>query len=175
MVFVLAAAPAGAASKISADLKSFEEVPAISTPSTSGHFEGTINGAGTEITYTLTATGIEGHVTQSHIHFGQKGVNGGVTIFLCSNLGNGPAGTQTCPDADGKISISGTITSADVLAINSQGIPAGGIGEVVNAIKKGIAYANLHTDLFPGGEIRGQIVFKGKAKDADNDDGDDSN
>ncbi|HEV8629447.1 MAG TPA: CHRD domain-containing protein, partial [Thermoanaerobaculia bacterium] len=83
----------------------------------------------------------------------------------CSNLGNGPAGTQTCPDVDGALSISGTITSADVLAINSQGIPAGGIGEVVNAIKKGIAYANLHTDLFPGGEVRGQIVFRGKAKE----------
>ena len=35
--------------------------------------------------------------TQSHIHFGQKDVNGGIVVFFCTNLGNGPAGTPPCP------------------------------------------------------------------------------
>jgi hypothetical protein len=25
------------------------------------------------------------------------GTNGGIAVFLCANLGNGPAGTQLCP------------------------------------------------------------------------------
>jgi hypothetical protein len=37
-------------------------------------------------------------VTQAHIHFGPGRVNGGIMVFLCSNLGNGPEGTQPCPD-----------------------------------------------------------------------------
>ena len=45
-------------------------------------------------------------------------MNGGITVFLCSNLGNGPAGTQACPPAPA--TIEGTIRAADV----SPNIPA---------------------------------------------------
>ena len=31
---------------------------------------------------------------QAHIHFAQRGVNGGITVFLCTNLGNGPTGIR---------------------------------------------------------------------------------
>src|SRR6202040_2979422 len=49
------------------------------------------------LTYTLTYSGLS-NVLQSHIHFGKEHVAGGVMVFFCSNLGNGPAGTPTCPD-----------------------------------------------------------------------------
>ena len=35
-------------------------------------------------------------------------VNGGISFFLCSNLGNGPAGTQACPA--GPAELTGVIT-----------------------------------------------------------------
>src|SRR6266436_9409766 len=64
----------------------YEEVPAISTTG-NGEFRARINKEETEITYTLSYSALEGDVQQSHIHLGQPGVNGGITVFLCSNLG----------------------------------------------------------------------------------------
>ena len=48
-------------------------------------------------TFTLSYGDLSSHVTQSHIHFGQKSVNGGIAVSLCSNLPDPPAGTATCP------------------------------------------------------------------------------
>jgi|SRR4051812_4059071 len=137
-----------------AHLRSYEEVPALSTPA-SGVFLGTINAAGTEINYQLHYSNLQGKVTQSHLHFGQKSVNGGIMIFLCSNLGNGPAGTQACPQ-DG--TISGVIHASDVTG-NAQGIVPGELFEIIQGIRGDVVYANVHTDQFPGGEIRGQVEF----------------
>ena len=75
-----------------------EEVPYVSTTA-DGRFEARINREETEIEYTLSYSALEGDVQQAHIHIGQKKVNGGISVFLCSNLGNGPAGTQACPPA----------------------------------------------------------------------------
>lgn len=138
-----------------AHLRSYEEVPALSTPG-SGDFVATINAAGTEMNYQLRFSNLQGKVLQSHIHFGQKAVNGGIMIFLCSNLGNGPAGTQACP-ADGG-TISGVIQAANVTG-NAQGIAPGELFEIIQGLRGGVTYVNVHTDLFPGGEIRGQLQF----------------
>ena len=68
-------------------------------------------------------------VTQAHLHFAQKGVNGGIVVFICSNLGNGPAGTPACPA--GSATLTGDVTSDDVLATNpNQGIAAGELDEL---------------------------------------------
>jgi hypothetical protein len=39
----------------------------------------------------------------------------------------------------------------------SQQLTAGNLDQVIDAIRRGVAYANVHTTLSPGGEIRGQI------------------
>jgi hypothetical protein len=159
VVGLLAFAPAAwavAGGSFVAHGRSFQEVPAISTSATI-EFTGTINEENTELTYTLTYSGFKGHVTQAHIHFGQLSVNGGIVIFLCSNLGNGPVGTQACPSSG---TITGTVTTANVGAgAAPQGIPAGAFPKVTQAIRQGAAYVNVHSDIFPGGEARGQLVF----------------
>jgi len=151
-----AAASAQVGGTAATRLRAFDEVPAISAPG-AGHFSATIADDGSAIEYHLSYFNVEGVVAQSHIHFAQRGVNGGITVFLCSNLGNGPVGTQACPTSPGEIS--GTIHAGDVLAVNSQGIGAGELFSVLRAMRAGITYVNLHTDQFPSGEIRGQIVF----------------
>jgi CHRD domain len=45
----------------------------------------------------------------------------------------------------------------DVIGPASQGIAAGEFDELVRAIRAGVTYANVHSEKFPGGEIRGQI------------------
>ena len=138
---------------LTASLIGLSEVPSVSTGG-GGTFAARILGSG-DIAFTLSYQGLEGSVQQAHIHFAQAGVNGGISVFLCTNLGNGPAGTQPCPA--GPTTISGTIGATDVIGPAGQGISAGELNELKAAIAVGATYANVHSTLFPGGEIRGQI------------------
>ena len=135
-------------------LTGYEEVPSVST-SAGGEFRARINNEGTAIEYELSYGALEGAVQQAHIHLGQKGANGGIAVFLCTNLGNGPAGTQACPPAPA--TITGTITAADVIGPTAQGLAAGEFGEFLAALRAGKTYANVHSAKFPNGEIRSQI------------------
>jgi len=78
----------------------YEEVPSVSTAA-SGSFEAKIVG-NSKIEYKLSYKDLEGSVQQAHIHFGQRAVNGGISVFFCSNLPNPPAGTQACPPSPAK-------------------------------------------------------------------------
>lgn len=145
--------------KASADLIGVEEVPAIST-SAGGTFSANIASNEESFTFTLSYHDLRGAATQSHIHFGQKSVNGGIVVFFCSNLGNGPAGTPACPTTTG--TVTGTVTAANVVATAApQGIAANEFARVIAAIKSGTVYVNVHSDKFPGGEIRGQLKYQG--------------
>jgi hypothetical protein len=163
MVILLAAATAAGADaaserhygrQVRAQLEPIQEVPALSTAA-HGSFRGTISKDGEELSFELGYEDLQGDVAQAHLHLGQKSVNGGIAIFLCTNLGNGPAGTPTCPPAPAEIS--GTLSAIDVIGPAGQGIDLGEWEEVVQAIRDGVVYVNVHTDLFPGGEIRGQL------------------
>lgn len=160
-------------------LTGYEEVPAVATTA-DGEFRAQIDDRDDTITYQLSYRETEGDVTQAHIHLGQKGVNGGISVFLCSNLGNGPAGTQPCPPAPA--TITGTIRPADVspnipatAAARAQGLEPGEFDELVRAIRAGVTYVNVHSTKFPGGEIRSQLADenhgKGKGRDKDGDHG----
>jgi hypothetical protein len=151
---VATTAVAGGGKEVSAQLTGYEEVPAVSTEA-SGKFEARIRASREEIRYELSYSALSGAVQQAHIHLGQRDVNGGVSAFLCTNLGNGPAGTQACPP--GPAQISGTIRPADVVGPGDQGIMPGEFEELVRAIDAGVTYANVHSATFPGGEIRGQL------------------
>ena len=140
-------------SKISERLTGYEEVPALSTPGT-GTFTARIHGD-SSVTYQLTFEATETPVTQSHIHFENRTNNGPIVVFLCSNLGNGPAGTQACPANGG--TISGTFDADDVLAAGTSGIAAGEFDELLAAMRAGATYVNVHTTGRPTGEIRSQI------------------
>jgi hypothetical protein len=109
------------------------------------------------LTYTLTYSGLS-NVLQSHIHFGKEHVAGGIMVFFCTNLGNGPAGTPTCPDdASGEVTVTGTVSAAGVVGPTAQNITAGDFAGVVAALASNTAYGNIHTKQFPAGEIRGQV------------------
>jgi hypothetical protein len=151
--------------KLSAEMSGYQEVPAVSTAG-SATFKADVAKDGQSISYELSYRDLEGAVTQSHIHFGQRSVTGAVVVFFCSNLGNGPPGTQACPPSPA--TITGTFDRGDVLcggctatAPFGQGIGAGEWEELVRAIDAGKAYANVHSTRWPGGEIRAQLNEKG--------------
>lgn len=146
-------------------LTGFEEVPVVSTVA-DGQFTARISNNGSQIEYELRYADLESNVQQAHIHLGQKDVNGGITVFLCTNLGNGPVGVQLCPPSPA--TITGIITAADVSpnipatqAARNQGLNTGEMAEFIKAIRAGKTYVNVHTVDRPGGEIRSQIDDNG--------------
>jgi CHRD domain len=148
-------AVAGGGHSIREKLTSYREVPALSTPGV-GHFRASINRGASEIHYKLSYSGLESDATQSHLHFENRTNAGPVVVFLCTNLGNGPPGTQACPASGG--TISGTIRPADVgNGGAAQGLAAGEFDELVGAIRAGAVYVNVHSTTRPAGEIRAQL------------------
>jgi CHRD domain-containing protein len=142
--------------KISEALTGYEETPSAVSTTGNGTFKATISNDNSRIDWELTYNDLEGAVQQAHIHFGQKGVTGPISVFLCTNLGNGPAGTQPCPAPPA--TISGTITAVDVTNLaNERGISAGEFDELIKAVRAGVTYVNVHSTRWPGGEIRSQI------------------
>lgn len=144
----VASADEGSAN-LHASVSGFQETPPgpFLTPAT-GTFTATVQG--TSLTYTLTYSGFINPVVVSHIHFGQAGVAGGVSIFLC-----GGGGAPACPQGSG--TVSRTVTAVDVVGPGGQGVAAGDFAGVLRFIQAGDGYVNVHTTAHPGGEIRGQI------------------
>jgi len=138
-----------------ARLTGFQEVPVVSTLA-QGRFVAWLSADGTTLNYQLTFSNLQGAVTQAHIHLGQKSVNGAIVLWLCGTATNpGPAGTPACPAPGG--TVTGTLTSANVIVVTSQGIAAGDLGEILRAMQAGVTYANVHSSPSPAGEIRGQV------------------
>jgi hypothetical protein len=141
--------------KLRVKLSGYEETPQTLSSPGSAEFEARISRNEDSISWELSYRDIPTPVLQAHIHFGQRALGGGISIFLCTNLGNGPAGTQLCPAAGG--TVGGVITAADVIGPAAQGIAAGELAEIIAAIRAGYAYVNIHSQLFPAGELRGQF------------------
>jgi hypothetical protein len=144
-------------------LKGFEEVPSVSTVA-NGTFEAKISNDEGLVEYELTYSGLQGTVTQAHIHVAQHSVNGVIVVWLCQTPGTpAPAAvaalTPMCPPSG---TVTGSFTAANVIqpappTLPTQQILAGELADVIAAMRAGVAYANVHTSLSPGGEIRGQI------------------
>jgi len=142
--------------RISEILTGYEETPSAVSTTGNGTFTARISNDESQVTWELSYADLEGAVQQAHIHFGQKSVTGPISVFLCTNLGNGPAGTQPCPAPPA--TISGTFTAADVTNLaNERAISAGELDELIAAIRAGATYVNVHSTRWPGGEIRSQI------------------
>jgi hypothetical protein len=157
VVAVTGALAGGGDKPIRVRLTGYQEVPAISTAA-HGVFRAKLKVGQGEIAYKLSYADLSGAVQQAHIHLGQEAVNGGISVFLCTNLGNGPAGTQPCPPAPA--TITGTIRAPDVIGPAGQGLAPGEFGELVNAIRAGVTYVNVHSAPFPAGEIRAQLKLR---------------
>ena len=137
----------------------------------SGEFRARISRDEQSIEYRLSYSGLQGTVSQSHIHIAQLSVNGSIVIWLCQTATNPGPATHTCnPGSD---DFTGTITAKDVIAGStaSQQLNANDLASVIAAIRAGAAYANVHTlPNSTGGEIRGQIevVDRDDKHDRDN-------
>ena len=139
----------GKKAALRAKLLGASEVPPINTEG-SATFKAQVQ-HDDSITFAVTFENLSTNLIQSHIHFAQTNVAGGIMIWLCG----GDSQPACPPGTSGRFE--GTITPANVTGPANQGITAGDLASALSVIKDGEGYVNLHTTKFPGGEIRGQI------------------
>lgn len=144
--------------RVSASLDGYNEIPIVSTLA-GGSFKARIDDSGQAIDWELSFEGLQGNVTQAHLHFGQRFATGGIVVWLCGTAAAPPPAsvatvTPTCPQGG---SISGTILPNHIMNQPAQGIVPGEFAELVAAIRSGNVYANVHSSSSPAGEIRGQL------------------
>ncbi len=128
-------------------LRGDEEVPARDTAA-QGQAIFHVNEDGSAISYKLNVANIE-NVLQAHIHLAPAGSNGGIVAWLY------PAAppAQLIPGRTQGTLGEGEITASSLVgALSGQPLSA-----LIDRMRNGGAYVNVHTSQFPPGEIRGQI------------------
>jgi hypothetical protein len=140
-------AGAGGDRNFAAHLSGREEVPPADTKAT-GQATFQLSRDGTELSFRLNVANIE-NITQAHIHLAPAGTNGGVVVWLYPD---GPP-AQLIPGRTQGTLARGTITADDLVGA----LAGAALDDLVDEMKAGNAYVNVHTSQFPGGEIRGQI------------------
>ncbi len=130
------------ATRFNTQLTGDEEVPPVDT-NAKGRFKARLDETQTELEYVLLVGRIRG-VTAAHIHCGLFGEVGFGTVILYDGdpvdirRGILAAESITVPDVENGCD---WVTLDDMLA----------------GLRSGDTYVNVHTETWPGGEIRGQI------------------
>jgi len=112
------------------DLCSEQETGTVNAPGAQGSGLVSIDRLHTNVDISVVADQLTGPLTQSHIHQGDIGANGGVIADLTG------------------------FYQGSTMFLFGAGIDT----SLVNAIRARKDYINIHTDLHPAGEVRGQIV-----------------
>ncbi len=115
------------------DLNGGQEVPPVTTTGTGAGIV-TIDRDQSNAHYMIVYSNLQGNFTASHFHNGRPGENGGVIFDLTSSFN----------DVGGAY---GYWDQSDTPAFDASLL-----------FRENEVYANVHTDLFPGGEIRGNVV-----------------
>ena len=132
-----------------ATLTGASEVPAKTTNG-QGTFLGTLNLTTNVLTYTVNYQGLGSNVTLGHIHGPSDASNTANVIvnFAAPENGSGTLAVGAPQgQATGTVSLTGTVNT-------SRGISGDSLRKLLDA---GLTYANIHTTVNGGGEIRGQI------------------
>lgn len=112
------------------DMCTNQEVSPINAPNAQGSGLASIDRLHSNLNLSIATDGLTGDLTAAHLHAAPMGVNGGVILPLTTFFVNG--------------------------AVFGSGVPTD--TSILNGIIAGNVYANVHTALHPGGELRGQIV-----------------
>jgi hypothetical protein len=120
------------------------EVPGVVSGS-GGTATVSLNTATKAVTYRIDVYNMPSGTTQAHFHVGAPGVAGPVVVnfSVVTNISN-------------DFAITGTATASDLVPRVAQGI--GSWEDFVQALMLGQVYANVHSTVNPGGEIRGQVL-----------------
>ena len=145
MILNSATIQAQKAHTFSATLSGKDEVPTTKSIA-NGTAKFLVNDNDSQISYWVNLTGLK-KIIQAHIHNGTSGQNGDVLVNLSnSKLAKNPDNPE--------IQLTGTIAKDDL-----QGPLKGReLSDLLIVMRNGQAYVNAHTEIYPKGAIRGQIM-----------------
>jgi len=151
VLLVLAAAlPAtagGRSNNFHAHLSGGQEVGPVDTTA-QGQATFKLSADGQSLSYKLIATNID-DVLMAHIHLAPAGSNGGIVVWLYPDA----PPPVLIPGRSTGVLAEGVITAADFVGT----LAGADMSDLVDELRSGGAYVNVHTTSHPGGEIRGQI------------------
>lgn len=130
-----------------ATLSGSNEAPPVAATGAGGFATITINMAAQTLDWVVDVYNLPSGVTAGHIHAGGAGVAGPVVVNFVVPTG-----------ASNDFRLTGTARPADVVARQPQGVNSW--EDLLQAIATGNAYVNIHSQVNPGGEVRGQLVLK---------------
>jgi hypothetical protein len=128
-----------------------QERPAPISTDASGQAIFKLSKDGTSLSYKVIVNNLE-NVTQAHIHCGGTEVAGPVVAFLFGFVPEGVTKNGVLAE--------GVITAEDIIARPDSEQCMGGLAtfdQLIEKIRSGEAYINVHTIAHPPGEIRGVI------------------
>ena len=134
--------------KFNAKLSGQQEVPPVQTTASGMAWFKSMQD---KVWFKLNVTDMQG-VTQAHIHTGKQGENGPILVTLYKS--------DTPQPINGKLAY-GNIT-ANLLEGPMKGKQ---ISDLATAMSNGSTYVNVHTEKYPKGEIRGQIMMANSTSD----------
>ena len=134
--------------KFNAKLSGQEEIPPVQT---TAYGMAWFKPMQDKVWFKLNVTDMQG-VTQAHIHTGKQGENGPPVVTLYKS--------DTPQPINGKLAY-GNIT-ANLLEGPMKGKQ---ISDLATAMSNGSTYVNVHTEKYPNGEIRGQIMIANSTSD----------
>lgn len=163
---VFLALPAAAAAgpfESTTRLSGAQEVPAVPSDGTA-LAQVQFDDGFSEVRVRVRFRNLDGEATRLHFHCNVAGANGPIALGLVapgplSFSGSGVAGTLTNADLP-----------ADDACLDVIGFPVNNLASLAAAIDRGLVYLNLHTDVWPGGELRGQVrPLEDEDEDSDSD------
>jgi hypothetical protein len=135
-----------------ARLSGANEVPAYITNG-SGNVTVKVTEAPASISVTIKYENLKGTAQAAHLHLGNKWETGAVVVPICGVAG------RVCPASGTEQTFTFPLTVGVITPLPIQGF-AGDVASLIQALKSGVIYANVHTNA-PGnavnGEIRGQV------------------
>ncbi len=118
------------------------QTPAVETQAT-GVSKFQLSKDGTSMTFFVNVAQLE-NVRFAHLHLGAAGSNGPIVVDLRLDKVSGPVNGRYAEGTTTSSSMKGPLLGQPLSAL-------------VDAIVAGRIYVNVHTDRFPGGELRGQV------------------
>ena len=136
-------------------LRGTNEVPPNASPGT-GFAVVTVDPVAHTLIVNVSFSGLTGNTTASHIHCcAGLGVNAGVATTTPTFTGFPSGVTAGTYSNIFDLTLTSSFNASFVTA--NGGTAAGAEAAFIAGMQAGLTYFNIHTNLFPGGEIRGQL------------------
>lgn len=139
-----------------ASLSGLNEVPPNASAGT-GTVTATFDDAAHTLQVVASFSGLSGNTTAAHIHIAPPGVNGPVSTMVPSFVGFPLGVTSGSFDQTYDMTLASSYNPSFLNNAINLGSTATAEATLLAAARAGDTYFNVHTNVFPGGEIRGNL------------------